>query len=457
LALTIAVLGVTTGLLASMLGDMETRWVVYFTAGTLFLTVLLIAHDKERLLWTVLVLGLQFDVSVRLMYGHAGSPGFTFPLPVVVALALAIVYLLSGRFTHLRTIQFGGRLGLPIAALFLTSAFSLAVSSEQFVGLTTLLTLFELYLIYLLALNGIRSQAQLERTLKLLFLILALQSVIYYLQSALGVTFSFIGQTRSAGDLPRPGGTVGTTPSGFSNFIVPLLLIATAHFIAPVRTDGRPRWLALLVGLGLGALALTLTRSAWGAYCLGFAWIVMFGWRRRVLSLSKLAITVCALTLVALAATPRIIERLNSAPFEHSYRERVALMQMAINVIRAHPVAGVGPGAYEMTYKRYLTPELADKWQWSVHNHYLLRTAELGLPGGLALVLLLALGLRQAMLTTDANSALVRTTALGWSAGIVSQAFSMYWDMWTFFCAQSLFWFLLGVTGAAERLDAKNK
>jgi hypothetical protein len=31
----------------------------------------------------------------------------------------------------------------------------------------------------------------------------------------------------------------------------------------------------------------------------------------------------------------------------------------------------------------------------------------------------------------------------------------MYWDMWTLFTTQSMFWFLLGLMGAASVLDAE--
>jgi O-antigen ligase len=128
-------------------------------------------------------------------------------------------------------------------------------------------------------------------------------------------------------------------------------------------------------------------------------------------------------------------------------------MEMAYRVIAAHPIAGVGPGAYDQTYKSYLTPELAERWQWTVHNYYLLRTAETGIPGGLAFVALLVLALRQALRLMDSANRLLQPIALGWSAGIIALCFQLYWDMWTQFTPQAFLWFMLGTMAAAERIE----
>jgi len=128
---------------------------------------------------------------------------------------------------------------------------------------------------------------------------------------------------------------------------------------------------------------------------------------------------------------------------------------MAINVIVHNPIFGVGPGAYDVSYKSYLTSDLADKWLWTVHNHYLLKTAEIGIPGGLAWILLIVMGILQALRVSKSKRLPIRTLAIGCGAGIVAVAQQMYWDMWTHVVAQELFWFLLGLMGAAEAIDRR--
>lgn len=446
------ILGVVLAVTILAVAEAETRWLFYFAAGIAFAAIFAVIPSKESFLWIVFVLSLQIDVSIRILHGHAGTPGLNFQLPFLIGLLLVAWHAVSGR---LRPVRWIGPLAFPIGALFLTMLVSVLTSAEQFTGVATVIIQLELYMIYWLALNCVRSEEALVRTVKLLLWVLAIQSVIYYVQNALGITFSPTGELRSAGSLPRPGGTVATHPSGFGTFIIPLLLIAVAHFLTRNAALLGARLCGLFIVLGTGALVLTLTRASWAAFGLGLVWIAYFTYLQRILNLRRV-IAVIAVALVAVAAaTPRIAARLESAPFESSYRERYALMQMAIRVIAEHPFTGVGAGAYDHTYKAYLTPALAEKWQSTVHNHYLLRTAETGIPGGIAFVLVLFYGFRQTVRLGKSSNQLVRTVAIGCGGAILAECFAMYWDIWSFFTVQSLFWFLLGLMGAAEIMQRK--
>jgi putative inorganic carbon (HCO3(-)) transporter len=148
-----------------------------------------------------------------------------------------------------------------------------------------------------------------------------------------------------------------------------------------------------------------------------------------------------------------IERRLSDSPVDQAYEERAGLMRMAVRVIASQPLSGVGPGAYAYTYKTFLTPELREQWLATVHNAYLLRAAETGIPGGIALVLLLAAGLRQALRLTRARSQIIRITAIGWSAALIAVCWEMNWDIWRGFTYNALLWFLLGLMEAAENLS----
>ena len=447
----LAICGVALGVLIVALSQAEIRWLVYGCAGIAFVAAVLMVRNQAGFLWLTFVLALQLDVTIRFLYLYQESEGLSFPLPVWIGLAL-LMRALANRCW--RPVRWGGRLMAAMMGLAATTVLAISYSSYRFIGWAVLLTQAQLCFIFFLALNYVRSANQLRHALDILFLVLIVQSLIYYVQTALGLTFTLTGEAIEAGSrLPRPGGTVATHPSGFCNFMLPLMLIAVAHFLAPATNRARSWYIALAIVLSVGALVLTLTRASWAAFALGLLWIALFGFRRRLLSPFKFAaIGVIALT-AGLAGAPKMMERIAGAPVKSSYDERAALMEMAKRVIVAHPLVGVGPGAYDFMYKKYLTGDLATRWQWTVHNHYLLRSAETGIPGGAMFVLLLLLALRQAMRLRKSSNRLVSATALGWSAGIVSQLFSMYWDMWTFFTGQSMFWFLLGIVSAAEQIS----
>jgi O-antigen ligase len=435
--------------------SLELRWLVYPTAFLTVLALLLAVRDRVAFLSGAFVLSLQGDVHLRFLHGQAGSDGFAFPLTVLVGVLLVTWLTATGELGRGGRLRGPGRLAWPIALLLGTSFLSLCATGERFVGLTQLLYELELLFIYLLALNLIRSEADLERTVKLVLVALAMQSVIYYVQSALGLTFTLTGEIElEDGAVPRPGGTVSTNPSGFGSFLVPLVLLAVAFFVTEQRRR-QGRWLAALIALGVGAIGLTFTRAVWAAFALGMVVLVGLAMRRRMMRPGRLLAIGVAAVVVALALAPMIAERLSSSPTGDAYEERRGLMEMALQVIESNPIVGVGPGAYRHTYKRYLSAEHFEQWMNPVHNAYLLRAAETGLAGAAAWIALLVLGLRQAFRLTRASSPLIRCWALGWSAALLALCWEMYWDIWRGWTYNALLWFMLGVTEAADAMAAR--
>lgn len=456
-SLVAVLLGVAFGAVVFALAGMELRWQVYFGAAVIFLLLILATQNRERVLWGLMLLTLQLDVSVRLMHGHAGSAGIAFQLPVLVAVGVLLSEIMSGR---LRDQQFawGGALGWASLGLFTSMAISTLTSTENFAGVCALLQHAQLFLLYWLVVNGVRTEKRFQRVLFVLLVVLCTQSFIYYLQSALGITFSATGESREGGDLPRHGGTVATAPNGFTNFIMPLLFISSSLFLCGYRGWRNARWVVGLAGaMGAVALALTLTRAAWAAFLVGLFWIMFLGYRRRDVSVRMIGAVFALIGVMAIAFTPLMIARLNGAPMESSYTERYALMQMALAVIKAHPVLGVGPGAYAMTFQAYIPPEWAHAWRFTVHNHYLLRTAEAGIPGGIAWVALMITGIVMAVRLTKSRIATYRIFGYAASATLIAYAFTMYWDTWTFFAIHSMLWVMLGLIAAATSLDRSQR
>lgn len=446
--------GALFGIALLVLTDMEARWLVYMGGGLLLLTVFFGARNHESFLWGLLLFSLQFDVSIRLMYGHAGSDGLVFPLPAMVAVGFLVFASSTAKIKQWRPLSWGGPLGWAIAAVLSTMLAATAVSAEKFLGVCALVVQLELYLIFWLVLNGVKTEKRFRQVVAFLLLNLAIQSAIYYLQSGLGITFSLTGSSREAGELPRPGGTVATGPHGFANFILPPLLIGISLLLGSYRPPNLQRWKIWAVSfMGLVALVLTLTRAAWGAFAVGVAWIAHSGYRLKSVSFRKLMILAAGVGVISVAASAMIAARLEGAPFDKSYNERRALMEMAVQVIKAHPVFGVGPGAYAATYKRYLFGELAQKWQSTVHNHYLLRTAESGLPGGIAFLSLLVVAFAQTVKLSRSTRPAFRSFGLAAAGIVLASCFEMYWDMWTPFSTHSIFWMVLGLTCAALRID----
>ncbi|MBI4516765.1 MAG: O-antigen ligase family protein [Deltaproteobacteria bacterium] len=448
--LTFGTLGIAVGAAALVLAGVPTRWMVYVVGALFCALVVFSLQDKERFLYGVLVLSFQADVSLRFAYERAGSEGMVFPLTTFVGAAL-LGYCLIWRAPHDQPpFRWGGKLSVPILLFFAASVASLLRTSERFVGITHLILQAQLYFAYLLALNLIRSQPQLDRTVKLLFVAVAMQSAVYFIQSATGETFTLAGEVLAENpNLPRPGGTVATSPGGFAAFMLPILLIAAAYYLTGQRGPAGPRP-AMVAAMGIVALVLTFTRAAWGAFGFGIVWLLLLSARRGALRLRRVGWVAAATLGAAIAFSPMVAARFAESTVSDAYEERAALMRMALRVIAAEPLTGVGTGAYEHAFKSYIDSELDTGWVYTVHNVYLLRTAETGILGGISLVVLLLAALIQALRLTRTTQAGTRALALGWSAGLLAFCWMMYWNILQGYTYNAQLWFLMGMAEAVE-------
>ena len=439
--------GVAVGGAALVLGTLEMRWTVYIMGAVLGGLVFLVVPDTQKLLMRSFVISLQADLCVRFMYGKAGSAGLALFLTSIIGVALAGHLFMTTRRSEL---IYAGQLKKPIAWFFITTILSLVTTNERFVGITELFFCLQLYLVYWVTLNTIQTEDRLEEFVKLLFVCLAMQSLVYFFQSATGMTFTLTGKVIAEGEVPRPGGTVSTNPAGFASFIIPILFIAVTRFV----TVGAPMTFrsGLLVVMGIGALVLTVTRASWGAFVLGAMILVFLAIRRGVLRPRALPAFAAAAFVLFLAAWPMMAMRLKTASVSDSYDERATLMEIALRVIAAHPITGVGAGAYPHTYKAYVGN--THGWLYTVHNEYLLRTAETGIPGGIAFVALIIASLRQALRVSraTAKSRTLWTLGLGWAAALLGLCFEIYWDEWRGFTYNAVLWMMLALTEVAERL-----
>lgn len=440
-------LGVVAGLGAIPLASLEWAWLGFVIAAAALGVWLLAVADVASALAGLLVLSLQAGASYRVMHGRAGSEGLAVSLVVLVGVALVATWWARGTVpqaspTPLRT---------PALLVLLCSALSLLTTGERFVAVTHFLLELQLFFLFWLGLRMVQDTADLDRIVRLLLITLAIQSVIYALQSYLGLTFTLEGDVLTQDAIPRPGGTVSTNPAGFASFIMPLLLIALARLLDRERRDALLP-LATVIVLGLMAIGLTYTRVAWAGLAGAIAWLLLVARSRGTLRTGRAQAVVASAVVVGLLCWPLMAARLVEAPVRDAYDERAGLMRIAMQVIKAHPFTGIGTGTYGQRFKDYLPAGMPEQWLYTVHNEYLLRAAEAGIGAAIAFIALLVVGFRVAHgLTRDPDHRL-RTFGLGFSAALLALAWQMYWVPWRGFEYNALLWFMLGVTGAAASL-----
>ena len=160
--------------------------------------------------------------------------------------------------------------------------------------------------------------------------------------------------------------------------------------------------------------------------------------------------------VAGLALLPTMSERLlrdyGATPQSSAWEERWGLMRIAFNMIAQHPLTGVGPGAYMYVYKEYI-PAGLQQWVWVVHNEFLLRAAETGVPGAIAFIALIVAGFRMGIRLLRSKRLDLVTAGAGWIAALTALVWQMSWVPWTGFTYNAMLWFMLGLMDAACRLQ----
>ncbi len=461
-----AILG-SVSLLAVLNQDaLELQWVAFIFAGLFWGLITLLSGSIKKPFFVLFVLGLQMYVALYLgdgasyakkWAGLSGPSGFVIAFVAIPAFCLLGLHVLERVIqTGLRPFQWGTDITYPALLLMLTVAMTITYSPERWRVIFYLFEYAQLYLIFLAVINLVVSRRDIDRTVTLLMMVLCMQCLVYFVQTALGLTFTLTGQIiESDGGFGRHGGTVSTRPAPFASFIMPLLHIAISRFLV-VHSAWTRFGMGLLAAMGGAALLLTFTRAAWSGFALGFVWLIGLGVKRGLIRPLRLWFILGALSAVVLIMLPHVLLRLES---DHSsdYEERLRLIQMAWNVIQAHPIIGVGAGAYSFVFRQYQPHQLLDQevWVYIVHNVYLLRWAEAGIIGLLSLLWFFFAGFRKAFVCTRIPDENLAALALGCSAGIVSLLWEMMWDLSLGFSANAMIWFLFGLLVVVHRVGVE--
>ena len=182
----------------------------------------------------------------------------------------------------------------------------------------------------------------------------------------------------------RPRGALGL----YMTYSGQLMLVACVAAARIMFHRGERVWSALVLPALLVALITTQSRNAWVGACAGIGLLFVL----RDFRLFGLVPVVAAL-FFAFAPTP-IQDRLFSAvQLQHKYnqsvvteatvqsnRDRIAMARAGVEIIKDHPLTGVGPDMLIQVYPAYRHPTAVNQLASHLHNVPLQIAAERGLP-----------------------------------------------------------------------------
>lgn len=179
----------------------------------------------------------------------------------------------------------------------------------------------------------------------------------------------------------------------FSGQMMMALMLLGALLLLSRENKGK-LWLILAGVIIAAGLFLAETRSMWGGAVAGALYLIWFSGRRWLL----LAIPAVAVLLYAanpFSARERMISIVRPHGDVDSNEHRAVLRIIGAQMIRAHPIFGVGPDEVANVYQNYIPPTvprpLPTGFYGHLHNIYYHYAAERGLPA-LAFLLWFLLG-----------------------------------------------------------------
>ena len=126
----------------------------------------------------------------------------------------------------------------------------------------------------------------------------------------------------------------------------------------------------------LVALSLTLTRGAWVGVAVGVA-LLFLSKDFRLLALIPIVV-VTGVLLAPQTLTDRVYSIFDRNDL--TSRDRVAMLQAGVAIVKDYPLMGVGPDQIERVYPRYRVPDAVKPTNPHLHNVPMQIAAERGLP-----------------------------------------------------------------------------
>ncbi|MBC8184196.1 O-antigen ligase family protein [candidate division KSB1 bacterium] len=362
------------------------RLIFFAIAWAAVIAALVIGKNKKRLMLSFLVLYFPFEIGIIFFISH-GFMLTDLPLFILVFIGLFD----KSRFRFVKE-------AVPILILVFAGLLSSTYAQNSNWAISEALRYARGLLIFLVIVNEVKDPKDLRTVINCLFIGLFFQSLVAIYQWRFGaVGLQFLGERHYGGWRTR--GTFGHE-SIFGNyliFLIPLIFRLFVYYRHPIKAHNIRH--AVLLLCGAMALFTSFTRGPWVGFTLSVTVMVFYSLHAKKLRPKfyvPFAIMLIGASVFFVRYLPKIIGQFQGDRME-SADIRMPLNRVALRVISANPIFGVGLGNYKETVKHYVVPEdepdleshQIEQLRWDyVHNSFLLVTAESGVIGGSMFVMI---------------------------------------------------------------------
>lgn len=426
--------------------NLDNRWLV--VSFMLLITTFVFHFQRYKHIFLLNIMIFFIPYSIGFIYSLFISSDIVYAFDVVLYL-LYMKWIIDSNFFQKGNLCFH-RCMIPCFLMIIWGSLSsFTAMSGVSAGLGSIM-LFKAVLVFVYLVNRITQKKELMAISNMLVLILAIQGVIGIAQRIKGhaIGLFFLGEVAQnmTDVLSRVRGTLGF-PNQYGAFLILCIPMAMSLFIINQKPL-KKIWYGLAALGGMLGLFFSLSRSAWlGMVCAVCLMVLLMVTTRKFSSRRVLGIAIIIMggLLITYAYYDIFTLRLETGGTRG--QNRLFMIQVAISIIKTHPVLGVGLFNYQ-----YHSHHLWDFWH-PVHNTYLRLASEIGIPGLLFFLWFLFEVFREIYRSLRLRDRFLNIIGLGVVGGLSAFCIAiMFGPQYQHYRQKFIFWVLAGMAIALRRV-----
>ncbi len=458
-ALVVGGTGVALGICVLVAATFQAKWAFILVLTVLLPFIAMIAGNVRKLLLGIIILDTVFPVDINFRNREwldqiGGLGGFNIS---ATTLLLGVLYFLwlSELLSRTRRLSPSTiRLSLFSVPYLVFVGLSVVIAHDKKLALREVFLLLQTFLLFVYLVDSIHTRQDVLFVVAMLLIGLVFESVV-----VLGIRF--IGHTVELGPIMarmdignRVGGTFGS-PNDTAG-LLSLLLVPSLSILLTRLGTGYRALSILAFGVGGLALIFTLSRGGWIAFTLSIALFYLLARPGNWLPVRVQVFIVITIAVLFIGFESVIFRRL-TADDGGAAESRVALMEVAFQMIEDQPILGVGANNYGSVLEKYRGSfEDSDNfWLYTVHNKYLLLWAEIGIGGLLAFLFFVAFTIQRGWRCWQSKDLVLSPIALGFVAALVGQLAHMMAESYNDRPQVQALWLVAGVVTAMSLIERK--
>ncbi len=455
-------IGIMIGVGVTVAGDMSSKNRLMVLVLMLLPFAMMLVNNLRLVMLAIIPFETAIPVDTNLNYRedlavYSAIAGFNISITAIVLVALYFFWITQMLAQRGELARLFPKVSLPHLGYFLATLLSMRVATDPSMTLNEVILIFYALLLTTYIISTFSRREELQFMMIVVCAVLVLQGLlmigVFLIRDDIRVGPLFVRFDSHTG---RVGGTLGS-PNGAATYLVmmlPITVVGMAMF--------QKRWLKQLATAAfiLGVTGLFLTQSRGGL--IGFTVSMMIlslmaaarGWMK--LKWPLMIAYVGMIPMVMLA--PILFARFLSDD-GGSAESRGPLAEIAMRMIEDHWVFGVGANNFAIVKDYYVTPEFADAWLSTVHNHFLRVWAEMGIIGLGAYLVLIITTLYIGLLCWEMRGIdpLMGMLAIALSAGILGLQLQLAFELFNARTPVHTLWFTSGLVIASYTIARRER